>query len=81
MNNHDPLIVGALLMVATTRLMSALHVERICETERDKAADDMVPVFETALEVAHEHTATAWRECVAAVGAWTEMRMRLTPNV
>lgn len=77
----DSLIVGDRMFGATTRLMAALHVERITETELDKAAPDMVPVFETALEAAHAQTTVAWRECVDALGAWTATRLGLTPNV
>lgn len=69
----DPIILGNKLHGATVRLMSALHVERICEDELDKAAEGMVPAFEAALEHAHEQASTAWRECVAALDGWTAM--------
>lgn len=75
--NTDPLIVGDRLWGASTRLMAALHVERIAETEMEKAMPDMVPVFETAIEAAHAQTTTAWRECVDALGDWAGLRMGL----
>lgn len=76
---RDPLIVGDRLFGAANRLMSALHVERIAEDERDKAAADMVSVFDTAIEAAHEYTKAAWRECVDAIGAWAALRL-MEPN-
>lgn len=80
-HNERALIVGDRLWSSSSRLMSALHVERIAENERDKAAPDMVPVFDTAIEAAHEQTGNAWRECVAAMGEWTALRMNLPANV
>jgi len=76
----DPLIAGSRLFGATTRLMAALHMERIGERLLDEAEPSMVPVLQSAADNLHEQTEDAWRDCIAALDAWVAMRNPATPG-
>lgn len=69
----DTTVIGARLFGATTRLMAALHMERIGEDLLDKAEPSMASVLQDAAENLHEQSAAAWGECISALEAWSNV--------